>query len=160
MRITRIKKILLAKMTELRANFLGYREMIVYDQTNAGPASEGGNDFCEPANFLLRGAFGAQLNEVCPTLTKLLGHYSRRASVQIGGIDERVKAALGERLHGIAIASWRVERLQRVRANIRRHNQSEHKAAAPRLPRKMGAKIIHCNHCDQARRRLKAASQD
>src|ERR1051326_3272352 len=120
--------------------------MIVDDQAHIRAGSDWQDGFGHAADFFERRFFCAQLDQISTTVAELLRDEFRLASIQIGGVHERVKFALGEWFH-------------RVLVNIVCYSQPERKATAAIGPLKSGENIIHCNHRAQARRRAKARSQ-
>jgi hypothetical protein len=80
-------------MAEFRPYLQRHRKVIVDNQGNAGPLSHGQDLFRQAANHLGRRLLGAQLNQVCAPLAKLLRDDSRRAPAQVSRIHEGVKLA-------------------------------------------------------------------
>ena len=95
-----VKKILLAQVAEFRAGFPGDFRKIIDDQADFRAAGDGQNRLGHAADFIRRRTFGAQLDQVRATVAKLLGKDLRRAAMEIGRVNERVKAAVRERFHG------------------------------------------------------------
>ena len=89
-----VEKIFLPKMAELRADFRRNREIIVDDQANARAPRDRQDGFGHPAHFLGRGIFGAELDQVRAAVAKLLGNPLRLASMQVSGVNERIKPAI------------------------------------------------------------------
>ena len=78
----------------LRADFRSDFRMIVDDEPDVGGRSDWQKFFCERADFIGRGIFGAQLNQVRAAFAELPTNFGRIASVQIGSVNEGVEAAI------------------------------------------------------------------
>ena len=86
-------------MTKIRADFAGDVHVIVDDQSNVCMAYDGQNRFCHRTNFIGRGFFGAELDQIRAAVAKLLCNNFRRAAMEIGSVNEGIKPAIRERFH-------------------------------------------------------------
>ena len=89
--MARAEEIILTQMAELCAQFLRQGRVIVNHQSDASPLRHGQNRFRQPAHLVERRLLGAQLNQVCAAITKLLGDGPRRPPAQVCGVYEGVK---------------------------------------------------------------------
>jgi hypothetical protein len=94
-----IKKILLPQMTKLGTDLAGDVEVVIDHQGDAGPASYGQNFFGQPQHLVAGGMLGAELEEIAAAITKLLRKNFGFTAMQIGGVHEGIKLALGQRFH-------------------------------------------------------------
>jgi hypothetical protein len=90
-------------MAEFRPYLLRYRKVIVDNQRNAGPLGHGQDLFRQAANRLGGRLLGAQLNQVCAPIAKLLRDGSRCAPAQVSRIHKSVKLAFLQRFHSVII---------------------------------------------------------
>ena len=95
----RAEEVFLPQMAKISADFAGDVPMIVYDQSDPGPMEHGQDLFGQAAHFIGGGAFGAELNQIRAAITQLPGDCRGLARSEPGGVDERVEAALRQRLH-------------------------------------------------------------
>jgi hypothetical protein len=86
-------------MAKISADFAGDVPMIVYDQSHAGPMEHGQDFFGKAAHFISGCALGAELNQIRAAIAQLPGDGGGLARSEPGGVNERVKAALRQRLH-------------------------------------------------------------
>ena len=98
--MSRVKKILLAQVAKFRAGFSRDVQMVVDDQADFCPASDGQNRLRHPADFVGRGFFGAELDQIRAAVAKLLGKDFRRAAMEVGRVNKSVKPAVREWFHG------------------------------------------------------------
>ena len=98
--VSGIKKIALAEMAKVRIQFSRNIQIIVDDQSDIRTPSNGQNRFGHRTNFIGRGFFGAELDQIRTAVAELLRNEFRRAAMQIGRVNERIKPAIGERFHG------------------------------------------------------------
>ena len=99
MLVSRIKKILLSEMTNLRTDFARDFQMVIDDQPHARPLRDGMNRLRHAPHFVARRILGAKLDEVRAAIAQLLRNERGIASVQVGGIHERVESAIVKRFH-------------------------------------------------------------
>ena len=137
-----VEKILLAQMTEFRAGFVRDVQMVVDDQPDVRAACDGQNRLGHPADFVRRGFFGAELDQVRAAVAELLRKDFRRAAMEVGRVNKRVKPAVRERFHlAAALCERRICKLcdghrpplqknHRVCSNASRQNQSLRAAIA------------------------------
>ena len=97
--MSRIKKILLPQMADVRADFSREFQMVVDDEADVCAARDRQDFFRHAPDVIGRRIFGAQLDQVAAAVAKLLRDEFRRAAMQIGRVHERVKFAIRERFH-------------------------------------------------------------
>jgi hypothetical protein len=88
-------------MAKISADFAGDVPMIVYDQADAGPMEHGQDLFGQAAHLIGGGAFGAELNQIRPAIAQLPRDCGGLARSEPGSVNERVEAALRQRLHDL-----------------------------------------------------------
>ena len=111
MRVAGIKKIFLAEMADVRADFLCDVQMVVDDQADIGAAGDGQDFFSQRTDFVGSRIFCAKLDQVAAAVAKLLRDEFGRAAVQIGRVHESVKLAVGERFHFVVERKTAAENL-------------------------------------------------
>ena len=99
--MSRIKEFLLAQVAKFHAEIVGNVHMIVDDQSNVRAARDGQDRLGHATDFIGRGCFGAELDQIRTAVAELLRDDFRRAALQTGRVHERIKPAVGERFHGI-----------------------------------------------------------
>src|SRR5262245_5157568 len=99
MPMSSVKKILLAKMTKVRADILSDGAMVVDDESNVGPLQNRENHVSQSTNFIHRRRFGSELNQICATVAQLLDNLIRCPAVQVSCIQKGIEPAFGKRLH-------------------------------------------------------------
>ena len=87
-------------MAEFRAGFAGDVRMVVDDQADVRAAGDGQNRLGHAADFVGRGFFGAELDQVRAAVAQLLRKDFRRAAMEVGRVNKSVKPAVRERFHG------------------------------------------------------------
>jgi len=104
-----VEEVFLAEVAEVGAEFAGEGEVVVDDEADAGGAGDGEDGFSEAADFIEGGVFGAELDEVGAAVAELAGEAGGVAAVEVGGVDEGVEAAVGQRFHAGIIGGeeWR-----------------------------------------------------
>ncbi len=95
-----IEEILLAQMAKFRAGVARDVQMVVDNQSDVCAARDGQNLFNHLPDFVRRGFFGAELDQIRAAVAKLLRKNFRRAAMEIGCVNKCVKPAVGERFHG------------------------------------------------------------
>jgi len=91
MSVARTEEVILAQVTELRAEFLRQGWMVVDHQPDTGPMGDGQDRFRQAAHLCERRLLGAQLNQIRPAVSKLLRHGCRGAPAQESGINKGIK---------------------------------------------------------------------
>ena len=121
MRVSRVKKILLAQVAKFRASLSRNVQMVVDGQADFCPPSNGQNGLRHPADFVRRGFFGAELDQIRAAVAKLLSKDFRRAAMEVGRVNKSVKPAVGEWFHRNNLTT--------------KHTKHTKEFAAPRNPR-------------------------
>ena len=87
-------------MAKFRASLSRDVQMVVDDQADVCAPGDGQNRLRHSADFVRRGFFGAELDQIRAAVAKLLGKDFRRAAMEVGRVNKSVKPAVGERFHG------------------------------------------------------------
>jgi hypothetical protein len=87
-------------MAKFRIEVVGDVRVIIDDQPDVRESRDGQNLFGQPADFVRRGCFGAELDQIRAAVAELLRDEFRRATLQIGRVHKRIKPAVRERFHG------------------------------------------------------------
>src|SRR5664280_1554928 len=120
-RVSGVEEILLAQVAKFRAGLSRDIQMVVDDQADFCPPSNGQNGLRHPADFVRRGLFGAELDQIRAAVAKLLGKDFRRAAMEVGRDNKSVKPAVRERFHGASLTT--------------KHTKHTKEFTAPRNPR-------------------------
>ena len=86
-------------MTKFSAGFARDVRMVVDDQSDVRATRDGQNRLGHVADFIRCGFFGAELDQIRAAIAKLLREDFRRAAMEVGRVNERVKPAVRERFH-------------------------------------------------------------
>jgi hypothetical protein len=116
-----VEEILLAQVAKFRAGFARNVQMVVDDQPDVRAPRDGQNRLGHPADFVRRGFFGAELDQIRAAVAKLLRKDFRRAAMEIGRVNKSVKPAVRERFHKTSL--------------ITKHTKHTKEFAAPRNSR-------------------------
>src|SRR5438128_1160586 len=87
----RVEKIFLPEVTEFGSHLARDGWKVIYDQPDLGRPGDRQDGLRHAANLIRRGSFGAELDEVRASITKLAGDVLRRAGVEIGRINKGVE---------------------------------------------------------------------
>ena len=99
--VARLKVIFLTEMADFSAKVAGELPVVVDDEGDTSSAGDGEEHFGRLSDFFFRPVFGPKLDEVGATSAELASEIDGGAVVQIGTVDEGVKATVGERFHGM-----------------------------------------------------------
>jgi hypothetical protein len=92
-------------VAKFRAGFAGDVRMVVDDQPDVRAPGYGQNLFGHPADFVGRGFFGAELDQIRAAVAELLRKDFRRAAMKVGRVNKSVKPAVRERFHGPSLTT-------------------------------------------------------
>ena len=92
-------------MTKIRTDFARNIQIIVDDQSDVRAACDGQNRFRHCTDFIGRGFFGAELDQIGAAVAELLRDNFRRAAMQIGRVNEGIKPAIREWFHEMILTT-------------------------------------------------------
>src|SRR5437870_4537372 len=101
-------------MTKRIGKRTGYFGMVIYYEMDPRFFCDGGHHLSHPSDFIGRGVFGAELDDIGPSVAQLPSDFGHRASTEVASVNECVEVTFRKRLH----CGWRGKDAQHLTASL------------------------------------------